>query len=79
MKKLVSISALGGVKYRIGIAGDGDFPTVREFDFEVQEGDIDVLPAPKEFSEYVSHNLANLSSLFEAIMQFHRATKVQLP
>ena len=51
----------------------------RDFSFEVQGDDIEVVVWQDEFVEFMKHNLGSSQPLFEAILAFHRAQEVRLP
>jgi hypothetical protein len=47
--------------------------TVRTFILNVEEGDIQCVTWQSDFAEYMNQNLGPASSLFEAVLAFHRA------
>jgi hypothetical protein len=49
------------------------------FKFEVESRDIDVVKWSSQFAAYMQQNLGPASPLLEAILQFHRARRVEFP
>jgi len=49
------------------------------FEFEVESGDIEVVKWSPQFAAYMQQNLGPASPLLEAILQFHRARRVEFP
>jgi hypothetical protein len=50
-----------------------------DFMMRVEGTDIEVVTWGEDFSRFVSHVTAPAGPIFEAVLRFHRASKVQLP
>ena len=75
--QLKSIERRAPNRYEVRLEVPGlDEPTT--FAFQVEPGSPDVLQIPPEFYVYLEQNYAP-QVLMEAILQFHRACKLELP
>lgn len=68
---LKSIAHVGADSFRIELEKANR--TVRTFIFNVEEGDIQCVTWQSDFAEYMNQNLGRASTLFEAVLAFHRA------
>jgi hypothetical protein len=49
------------------------------FVFEVEGDEIQVVKSPDDFAEYMNLRLGEASTLFAAILAFHRAQELKMP
>lgn len=74
---LKSITDTGERSYQVVLEHENR--TRRVFTLTVEPGEIQCVTWRDDFAEYMSQNMASASTLFEAVLAFHRARRMSVP